>query len=131
MGSGSSRRAVQTLAHIYADGDMDAVLDHMFQTAAPEEHAKEKEAYKAGHWVGSQTMDLGGLNWRGPIPKNRTGWALGRVTLYKLHSAIHRDTRDSWCCIMSSGKFDGGEGLFPDLGLKLRCVLFRPASILT
>lgn len=128
MGSGSNRRHIQNIAHLYADGDMSAIIDHMFETACPEEYAKEKKAYKAGHWLGEETMDLGGLHWKGAIPHNRTGWALNKVTLYKLHTGLHRDVHDSWCCALSSGRFTGGEGLFPDLGLKLRYVLLSFSS---
>lgn len=103
------------------DEDLAAWLDHMFETACPEEYAKEKKAYDAGHWVMSEEkFDLGGIKWNGPLPKHRTGWALNRVTLYKLHTGLHRDRNDSWCCILNSGSFTGGHALFPDLGLKLK-----------
>ena len=44
---------------------------------------------------------------------------LGRVTLYQLQTSLHRDRGDKICATTCAGRFRGGEGIFPDLNVKL------------
>lgn len=55
-----------------------------------------------------------------PGTRIANGVLMGRVTIYKLQTAMHRDIRDCICAIICTGRFEGGEGIFPDLNLKLR-----------
>jgi hypothetical protein len=49
---------------------------------------------------------------------------LATATLFKLQTGLHHDRENYWCVIVTDGLHLSGEALFPDLGLKLKLVLF-------
>lgn len=120
MGSNSSRRHHESAALVYADDDLRDLLDRMVEAVCPEDYRDMKAAHDAGCWVGTP-LPVGGSN---GVSRSPGGCMLGGATLYKLQTSLHRDLKDFWCAIVSSGKREGCEALFPDLGLKLKCVSF-------
>lgn len=48
---------------------------------------------------------------------------MNRITLWKLNPRLHRDWNDFLCMVTCGGKFEGGEFLVPELGLKFKCVI--------
>lgn len=117
MGAGSSRRALSTMSYGFADDDLTDILGRYMEAASPEDYARQKAAFDAGHWVST------------PLPLDTKldrlpgGCMLNRATLYKLQTPTHRDRLDDWCIIVNSGKYVGGEAILPDLGLKLQYVI--------
>ena len=78
----------------------------------PELYVPLKRAYNRGAaWVKSKLP---------PGSRVADGVFLGRVTLYKLQTQMHRDELDLLCAIFCAGEFDGGEAIFPDLNAKLK-----------
>lgn len=51
------------------------------------------------------------------------GIFMNRITLWKLNPRLHRDWNDFLCMVTCGGKFEGGEFLVPELGLKFKCVI--------
>ena len=49
---------------------------------------------------------------------------LARITLYELQTALHRDRGDKLCATFCAGRFEGGEGLLPDLNAKVEYVFY-------
>lgn len=79
----------------------------------PEEAKRMKEAYnKGGSWIRDKVKHMHHFRSNGM-------WML-RVTLWKLQTAVHRDINDELCLLFCVGEFEGGEGIFPDLKLKVR-----------
>ncbi|THH33078.1 hypothetical protein EUX98_g1091 [Antrodiella citrinella] len=76
----------------------------------PELYKDLKKAFDRGNWV-PELLPYGS--------RIAQGCFLGRVTLWKLETALHRDVGDTICVIFCSGDFEGGAAILPDLGLKL------------
>lgn len=117
MGAGSAHRQHETQAALLADHDLTELLGLMIKKVDPESYQRMKVAYDAGNWIGT------------PIPAADHKWGvppthscmLGQATLYKLDTGCHIDERDDWCVTVAGGmNYEGGEALFPDLGLKLK-----------
>ena len=79
---------------------------------APSVYAKLKLGHDRGEWI-SKELD---------IVDPKTGCLNGRVTTWQLQTLMHRDRKDVLCAIFCSGHFEGGEAIFPDLGMKFAFV---------
>jgi len=101
MHSSSTLAAITSYYHLTSD--VANAIAVMFETAFPEIYKQYRQAFDAGVWI---TEDPGPF--------------LGRAIIYKLQGKLHKDRKDlgpSAC--FPVGHFDGGEMLFPHLGIKL------------
>ena len=96
---------------LYADENIVDLIEHYIKLFLPGLYKKLKKAFERGHWVKSELP---------PGTRVAGGCLLGRVTLYKLQTAMHRDIQDAICAIFCTGEFEGGEAIFPDLQMKFR-----------
>lgn len=96
---------------VYADDAITDLLDKYMEQVFPKEYAELKVSSERGKWV-KEYLPAG--------TKLNGGVFLGRVTLYKLQTALHMDGGDYLCVSFCGGDFEGGEGLFPDLKMKFR-----------
>ncbi|KAH8078732.1 hypothetical protein BXZ70DRAFT_911155 [Cristinia sonorae] len=94
---------------LYADGRITDLIECYVMLGFPKLYPKLKVSFERGHWV---EEELGHTAAGGVF--------LGRVTLYKLQTQLHRDVGDVLCAIFCAGAFEGGEAIFPDLNLKLQ-----------
>ena len=101
----------ETIKLLYADDAITDLNGRYTDYFFPDVAEELKVAYDRGHWV-SELMEEERLE----------GYdrALARVTLYQLQTALHRDRGDKLCTTTCVGRFKGGEGIFPDLKVKLR-----------
>ena len=97
-----------------SDDQITDLAEQYVKILFPEEYVTLKESYERGHWV-KEHLPAG--------TRLSGGIFLGRVTLYRLQTAIHRDRLDTICVAICAGRFEGGEGIFPDLWLKFRCAV--------
>ena len=95
---------------LYADQNIVDLIEHYLQMFCPDVYARLKLGFHRGHWVAAEL----------PLLDIAEGTFLGRVTLYKLQTSMHRDIKDAICVIFCSGSFEGGEAIFPDLNIKFR-----------
>ena len=112
----------RTVAAVFSDGDLTDYLTEMVKVVCPELFEVLMAAYKAGHRWESTSVPLSSRKddtFGRPLSG---GPFLGRVMLWKLNVGVHRDTRDYLCAILNAGDYTGGGALFPDLGLKFKCV---------
>ncbi|KAG0698483.1 hypothetical protein DFH29DRAFT_1002792 [Suillus ampliporus] len=109
-GSNSARRHIQTATIVYADNELTDLLTQYVKVAFPEKYAALSSSTRAGRWVGTPIESA----------EDHGGIFLGCATLWKLQTFLHLDGKDFLCVILSSGKYTGGEALFPDLSLKLK-----------
>lgn len=52
----------------------------------------------------------------------KKGVMVGKITLWKLQTSLHRDRKDHICVLYCSGDFEGGELLIPDLKKRFKYV---------
>ncbi|TCD60051.1 hypothetical protein EIP91_010838 [Steccherinum ochraceum] len=104
------------VSKLYNDHLITSLIEAWVLRWFPDEHKKLKESFENGHWVSTEY----------PAYAKKSGIFLGRVTLWKLQTSLHRDAKDVLCVIFCCGKFQGGELILPDIGLKFR---YEPGTV--
>ena len=100
-------------AHLFSDGRISNLVAEYVKRYDPELYEQLKQSFALTDWVSKEVPDASSMG---------GGIFMGKVVLWKLHTALHIDPADALCAITCTGDYEGGEAYFPDLGLKLRCV---------
>lgn len=103
--------------HLCADAFIDGYVAEIVEHLLPDqsEILKETSERAAGVYEDVEIY----------CPKR--GVLLGKITLWKLQTGLHRDTKDYLCVLYCSGDFEGGELLIPDLKLRFK---YAPGDII-
>lgn len=95
---------------MWDDRNIGTHVEELTKRLWPEKYKVLKETFNKGNWV-PEELPAGS--------RIAGGCFLGRVTLWKLQTALHRDCGDPLCVIFCAGDFVGGPAILPDLSLKL------------
>ncbi|THH26863.1 hypothetical protein EUX98_g7328 [Antrodiella citrinella] len=104
------KQQADVIKYMFADGHIANYISQLVALWMPKDFKRLKKAFDRANWI--QDILEEGENVGGGI-------FVGRVTLYKLQTHLHRDLGDTICAITCVGQFKGGEAIFPDLDLKL------------
>ncbi|TCD65769.1 hypothetical protein EIP91_002208 [Steccherinum ochraceum] len=119
--------------YLAGDDPIQFYLEEVLKKQMPDEFAALQETGRKARWIRERLLErrvAAGEKWakmEGCSPYISEGIFMNRVTLYKLQTSLHRDKKDYLCVIFCAGEFIGGEGLFPDLGVKLK---YRPGDVI-
>ncbi|TCD66602.1 hypothetical protein EIP91_001159 [Steccherinum ochraceum] len=108
----------ETIKALWADDNGEDLITRYVKALYPEHFEDLEESADRGQWVKSH-LPAGA--------RMKSGVFLGKVTLYKLQTVLHKDNLDLLCVATCAGRFVGGEGIFADLGLKIE---YKPGTLL-
>ena len=106
---------LETIKLLYADDDITDIIDRYIEIFFSDVAQDLRKSFMRGQWVSKFLAKR-----MGERSTLRRGRLLGKVTLYELQTALHWDRADVLCAIFCAGRFEGGEGIFPDLNAKLK-----------
>lgn len=104
-------------AYLHADSAIDGYTAELIQHLLPAQSKILEETSKRAAGV-YEDLD---------VYCTRKGVLLGKITLWKLQTGLHRDCKDYLCVLYCSGDFEGGELLIPDLKLRFK---YAPGDII-